>query len=154
MNPQTNQDQGISLPGLPGEAATMPLPQGQGSPLQPAPPQPSGATEQTVPVPPAEPPIAAQLPILPLTVPVRPVAEPERDDTKPADPAPEQPAAMINTPADAADGDVIEKEWVVKAKQIVAATRQDPYKQVQEINRLKADYMKKRYNKDIKLPDA
>lgn len=58
------------------------------------------------------------------------------------------------TPAEAADTDVIEKEWVTRAKQIVADTQADPFRQAMEINRLKADYMKKRYNKDIKSPDA
>lgn len=57
-------------------------------------------------------------------------------------------------PTEAADTDVIEKEWVYKAKQVVAETRQDPYLQVREINKLKADYMQKRYNKELKLPEA
>ncbi len=63
-------------------------------------------------------------------------------------------AASQDLPAEAADADVIEPEWVDKAKAVVAATRQDPYRQVREMNQLKAEYMKKRYNKDIKLPDA
>lgn len=51
------------------------------------------------------------------------------------------------------DGDLIEKEWVVKAKEIVERTKLDPYVQNKEINRVKADYMKKRYNKEIKLTE-
>lgn len=51
----------------------------------------------------------------------------------------------------AADVDLIEKEWVQKAKAIVAATNGDPYSQNKEINKMKADYIKKRYNKDIKV---
>ena len=50
----------------------------------------------------------------------------------------------------AADIDLIEKEWVLKAKAIVVHTHGDPYKQNKEINKIKADYIKKRYNKDIK----
>jgi hypothetical protein len=49
------------------------------------------------------------------------------------------------------DSDLIEKEWVNKAKQIVEKTRDDPYKQSQELTVVKADYMKKHYNKTIKL---
>ncbi len=49
------------------------------------------------------------------------------------------------------DGDLIEKEWVDKAKQIVEHTRDDPYKQSEELTVVKADYMKQRYNKAIKL---
>lgn len=70
-------------------------------------------------------------------------------------PVPVVPAAVnpgsSNTPVVAEDNDLIEKEWVVKAKQIVAATKEDPHTQNKEINRFKADYLKKRYNKDIKL---
>jgi hypothetical protein len=49
------------------------------------------------------------------------------------------------------DGDLIEKEWVNKAKEIVERTRDDPYKQSEELTVFKADYMKKRYNKTIKV---
>jgi hypothetical protein len=56
-----------------------------------------------------------------------------------------------NNPAVAADNDLIEKEWVIKAKQIVEQNREDPYAQTMEINRFKADYLKKRYNKDLKV---
>ncbi|CAN5623425.1 hypothetical protein BH23PAT1_BH23PAT1_2800 [soil metagenome] len=54
-------------------------------------------------------------------------------------------------PAVADDTDLIEKEWVVKAKEIVARTSQDPHKQNQELTNMKVGYLKKRYNKDIKL---
>ncbi len=57
-------------------------------------------------------------------------------------------------PVDAADSDIIEVEWVEKAKRIVADTHDDPYQQVQQLNVLKAEYMQKRYNKAVKLPDA
>lgn len=49
------------------------------------------------------------------------------------------------------DGDLIEKEWVLKAKQIVDANREDPYKQSEELTVFRADYMQKRYNKSIKV---
>jgi hypothetical protein len=55
----------------------------------------------------------------------------------------------VPAPAVADDGDVIEKEWVEKAKQIVARTRQDPYNQTRELHKFKAEYMQKRYNKTI-----
>lgn len=56
-------------------------------------------------------------------------------------------------PVIAEDSDLIEKEWVDKAKSIAGRTRDDPYMQSKEMNRMKADYLKKRYNKDIKLPE-
>jgi hypothetical protein len=49
------------------------------------------------------------------------------------------------------DGDLIEKEWVNKAKLIVERNRDDPYKQSEELTVFKADYLKKRYDKSIKL---
>jgi hypothetical protein len=70
-----------------------------------------------------------------------------------AAPAP-LPAANADTPAQAADNDVIEPEWINKIKQIVAETHDDPFQQVRRLNQLKADYMQKRYNRTVKLPDA
>lgn len=57
------------------------------------------------------------------------------------------------TPPIAEDADLIEKEWVEKAKQIVQRTKHDPHQQNQEMNVMKADYLKKRYNKDVKLSE-
>lgn len=49
------------------------------------------------------------------------------------------------------DTDLIEKEWVLKAKAIVAQTKDDPHLQNHEMTKVKADYLKKRYNKDLKV---
>ncbi len=57
--------------------------------------------------------------------------------------------SLIVVPDEASDSDLIEKEWVIKAKQIVEHTAEDPYLQQQELSKMKADYMKKRYNKDL-----
>jgi hypothetical protein len=65
-------------------------------------------------------------------------------------PVPQSAAGM---PAIADDTDLIEKEWVVKAKEIVERTKHDPYQQNKEVERVKADYLKKRYNKDIKVTE-
>ncbi len=77
----------------------------------------------------------------------------------PAQPAASTTAVPTSTPAPtghlvADDGDLIEKEWVTKAKAIVAQTKSDPYVQNQEVTRVKADYLKKRYNKDLKLGET
>jgi hypothetical protein len=65
-----------------------------------------------------------------------------------------QSVSPINdlNPQVAEDSDLIEQEWVDKAKAIVDHTRADPYRQNIEINKMKADYIKKRYGKDIKAP--
>lgn len=57
--------------------------------------------------------------------------------------------ALVATPEEAADSDLIEKEWVIKAKEIVEHTAEDPFRQQEELSKMKADYMKKRYNKDV-----
>lgn len=59
----------------------------------------------------------------------------------------------IGAPVVADDQDLIEKEWVNKAKQIVERTRDDPYQQSKDLTLFKADYMKKRYNKTLKLSE-
>ena len=69
--------------------------------------------------------------------------------TVPSGPA--VPAA--STPAIADDIDLIEKEWVLRAKQIVDKTRENPFIQSKELNKIKAEYIKKRYNKEIKLSE-
>ena len=67
-----------------------------------------------------------------------------------ADPATTQP---VNTnPVAAADEDLIEKEWVEKAKKVIAETRHDPHLQEAEVSKLQADYLQKRYGKTVKLP--
>lgn len=58
------------------------------------------------------------------------------------------------TPQIADDADLIEKEWVEKAKEIVEKTRENPYLQNKAINEMKADYIKKRYNKEITKTDT
>lgn len=62
-------------------------------------------------------------------------------------------AAMAATMV-ADDIELIEKEWIIKAKVIVDRTRGDPYAQNQAINQVKADYLKNRYNKEIKLTES
>lgn len=53
----------------------------------------------------------------------------------------------------ASNDDVIEKEWVNKSKKIVKETKGDPYRKEHEISKLQADYMLKRYGKEVKVPD-
>lgn len=52
-----------------------------------------------------------------------------------------------------ATSDLIEKEWVVRAKAIVQQTRSDPHLQTEQLSKFKAEYMKKRYNKDLKVDE-
>jgi hypothetical protein len=55
------------------------------------------------------------------------------------------------TPAAADDNDIIEREWVSKAKAIIARTVNDPRAQAIELSKFKADYIQKRYNRSVKV---
>ena len=60
---------------------------------------------------------------------------------------------VVDDSISAEDNDLIEKAWVLKAKAIVEKTRENPYEQNRAINRVKKEYIKKRYQKDVKLSD-
>lgn len=59
-----------------------------------------------------------------------------------------------HSPTVADDVDLIEKEWVLKAKAIVSQTKDDPNQQNKDMNKFKADYLKTRYSKDIKVSEV
>ncbi len=63
-----------------------------------------------------------------------------------------QPIANDNNPITAGDEDLIEKEWIERAKKVVAETKHDPYLQGQQVSQLQADYLKKRYGKVVNVP--
>lgn len=73
---------------------------------------------------------------VPLPQPVTPVATPTQVTTD-------------DTPIAASDDDVIEKEWVDKAKQIILETKDDPHGRTNRVNKLQQDYLKKRYGKEL-----
>jgi hypothetical protein len=65
------------------------------------------------------------------------------------------PASMPDAAAVQASDDEssVDQEWITKARDIVAKTHSDPYLLSQEISKIKAQYIKVRYNKDIKTVD-
>lgn len=68
----------------------------------------------------------------------------------PTPPAPPQQAAPSSTtPLVAADEDLIEKEWVDKAKEIIEQTKDDPHARTVKVNELQRDYLQKRYGKVV-----
>ncbi len=61
-----------------------------------------------------------------------------------------QSAVPLNDlPLAANDDDLIEKEWVDKAKKIIIDTKDDPYRREQEVSRLQIDYLRKRYGREL-----
>lgn len=63
--------------------------------------------------------------------------------------APVTPLAPTSGPLVAEDADLIEKEWVDRAKKIILETKDDPFARTNRVNELQKDYLKKRYNKDL-----
>lgn len=83
-------------------------------------------------------------------------AVPISDVALPAVPQPVTAAAgqddaslLTSVPDVAADDDLIEKEWVDKAKRIIAETADDPYRREQAVGQLQREYLRKRYGKEI-----
>lgn len=70
------------------------------------------------------------------------------------DQAQKGPVSPVTADLPAHDADLIEKEWIERAKSIVAKTRDDPHLQKTEMSKVKADYIQKRFNKTIKTDEA
>lgn len=66
-----------------------------------------------------------------------------------AQPAPQASSTDDDVPSVAGDDDLIEKEWVDKAKKIIAETRDDPYRREREISKLQIEYIRRRYGREI-----
>ena len=104
---------------------------------------------------------AKQLPAAPeqsaaiAVAPTQPVA--------PAKDAPISAAEMLaqynappDTRAEVAADDVdtsFDEEWVLKAQEVVSRTKDDPFQQSHEMGKLKAAYIKARYNKTVKVSE-
>lgn len=143
MNPSSNETSGENLPpplveqpqnGVPAEFGRA-MPE-QSRPAGPEiasnPVAPSSSSQASIP-----------LPVIP-SMPMPAAQQPAQQQSG----RPTVPTATLQA---SDDSDLIEKEWVNKAKQIVERTRDDPHRQTEELTLVKVDYMKKRYNKTIKL---
>lgn len=74
-----------------------------------------------------------------------PVVDQSQDVTQPI--TTNQPSTTA--PVTASDGDLIEKEWIDKVKQIISSTSEDPHAQQREVSKLMADYVLKRTGRKI-----
>jgi hypothetical protein len=137
MNPSGNEHIGLNLPAPDPE--TLPLPPLPGEVLPAAPETaPAGPELAAANQPPAAQPTATGVPVA--AMPVLPITSQTDDSTT------TQTTSISVTD----DRDLIEKEWVDKAKQIVERTRDDPRQQSKELTVVRADYMQQHYNKTIK----
>lgn len=121
-----------------GELPISPVP-GIESPLGAGPEVKTGATVEQHPVSQsvgaAQQAVQAAMPVLPT-----PVTATMSDDAASAD---------VTLPIVANDDDLIEKEWVDKAKEIIATTKDDPYRREQEVSKLQIEYIRRRYGREI-----
>lgn len=83
-----------------------------------------------------------QVPVIPK--PVQQVVTPVSDDAQIND------ATIISqTPVSARDDDIIEKEWISKVKSIISSTSDNPHEQQSMMSKLMADYVLKRYGREV-----
>lgn len=139
MNPELPQVRPSSetMPHIPGGVEYFPDGTTRSPEIAPAPErQPSQVERAPRPQPVAPAAQAADIAIPQIPAPIIPTV-----------PAVDDPLADI--PAIAADDDLIEKEWVDKAKKIISLTRGNPYEQAKAIATLQADYLKKRHNREV-----
>ncbi len=66
-----------------------------------------------------------------------------------AAPTPIDDSSASGSPLVADDSDLIEKEWVDRAKKIIQETHDDPAKREQQVSSLQKDYLRKRYGKEL-----
>jgi hypothetical protein len=122
-------------------------------PAQPPTPEQGGQRpEKGQEAPPARPEQAGKQAPAP-ALPVIPGDIPAADTPVIAIPAPDD----IHTPTSdhpAKDIERIEPVWVNKAKEIIAQTHDDPHLRKEEMSRVKAEYIQKRFNKQIKTDQA
>lgn len=132
----------MNLPGperSPESIPHVPIPESSPESPLPSPERGSSATPERAP----EQSTAAQSSLAAQPIPVTlPTPVPSADDTSTT-------TTDDTSPAIAADEDLIEKEWVDKAKQIINDTKDDPAARERQVGRLQADYLKKRYGKDL-----
>ncbi len=100
-------------------------------------------TQEAAPLVESRPTIERQKTPPPLTVPASPVA------TTPS----LAPSTPLPSPSVASDDDVIEKEWINMAKKVLSLTKGDPFQKGHQISKLQADYLEKRYGKQVKVPE-
>jgi hypothetical protein len=81
--------------------------------------------------------------------PVQSVPDPTGPQAITSDGVAQQPVSRPTT-----DIDKIDKEWVDRAKAIIAQTKGDPFVQKNEVSKVKAAYIEKRFNKKLKVDDA
>jgi hypothetical protein len=61
------------------------------------------------------------------------------------------PVIVATDTNDSDDTDEADEAWVAKAREVIDQTRDDPYTQTHALARLRADYLKSRFNRETKM---
>jgi len=123
-------------------------------PPEPASPEDEAGQEQAVEAPPARQEQVGARPSQP-ALPAVPDDIPAADQALPGAPAHDVPSPGTDYSGPAAhDSEQIEREWVDKVKNVVARTQDDPHLQKEQVSKVKAEYIQKRFNKTIKTDEA
>jgi hypothetical protein len=138
MDPNSTKSPGLALPNLSTEGGVR-----TSMPVQP----PEGSHEVMMPAVEVMPSNGAAVPIA--APPIAPVTNPIPQPI--AAPLPDPSATTVANVADDTNSDELDAEWVRKAKAIVEQTKEDPHRESHELGKVKADYMRIRYNKNIKV---
>jgi hypothetical protein len=137
MDPHVEKSPGLALPNPSSEQGLPTLSYGAGGRS----PELNMPAIEAAPVQPVLTPIAPPM----ATSPVQPVSMVQS--------VPAQNVPPSSTATDDDDTSALDEEWVNKAKAIVEKTKNDPYLESKELGKVKADYLRIRYNKHIKIAD-
>lgn len=65
----------------------------------------------------------------------------------------QQSAPAVSNTSDEVDTTQMDEPWIAKAKEIIMQTRDDPYRQSRALSKLRADFLRARYSKEIKVTE-
>lgn len=94
-------------------------------------------------------PSAESAPVPAQTAPVATPSPTTSSDANPGKPTAVSQASIETTEIPAEDVDVIEKEWVERAENIIKTNANDPEREEAEEEALSKEYLKKRFNFDV-----
>jgi hypothetical protein len=160
MDPRSNNTSGLGLPQPGSDMGQLPpihAPDSFHAPDTAAPhfgtaaPGIGAVAPSTQAMPITDPPATQSLPV---ADPVGAIpAQPGPSASAPAQLAiPQADTQQLAGPVDDTDT-AFDQEWVGRAREVIQRTHSDPYLQSRELGKLKAQYIKLRYNKEIKASD-
>lgn len=76
------------------------------------------------------------------------------DSPAPAIPVPVDDTTVSTLPSHQDNSDQLGKHWLERTKGLIEETKEDPFKQKNEVSKIKAEYIEKRFNKKLKVDDA